>query len=250
VTDGHHASVIHDAGTEAYFDAHVPEYSVGRLSHVERFLRRHAGPNSSLIDLGCGTGNTLEHLRTATPIAHVAGLDVSAACLAVTRERLGCVTHHGSIYDPRVVDAVGSRFDFALLAAVLHHLIGGTRTESRRYARMALQHAARMLKPGGHLLVVEPIFYPPRAMDAVFYVKKAVSHATTRRIPILGYWNNIGAPVVSYYTNEQLADMVESVAGLAIEERHVDPVEPDRVFGRLIRKTDTTLIAQLEAGAP
>jgi len=241
--------IAHDAATEAYFDAHVPEYSVTRFAHVERFLHSHAGPGSSLIDVGCGTGNTLEHLRGATPIAHVAGLDVSSACLARTRERLGCRTYQGSIYDPRVVEAIGDRFDFALLSAVLHHLIGRTRSESRHYAQLAVQHAARLLKPGGHVLVVEPVFYPERAMDAVFYVKKAVSRVTARRIPILGYWNNIGAPVVSYYTHEQLVEMVGSAGGLAIRERHVDPVKSHALAGRFIRRTGTTLIAQLEPAA-
>ena len=44
--------IAHDAATEAYFDAHVPEYSVTRFAHVERFLHSHAGPGSSLIDVG------------------------------------------------------------------------------------------------------------------------------------------------------------------------------------------------------
>jgi glycosyltransferase involved in cell wall biosynthesis/SAM-dependent methyltransferase len=241
------SGVREDVATAAYFDAHVPEYSIKRLAHVAGFLDRHAGPGSSLIDLGCGTGNTLEHLQASTPPAIVAGLDVSARCLERTRQRLGCATYQGSIYDPGIVDAIEDRFDFALLSAVLHHLIGRTRTESRRYARLALQNAARLLRPGGHLLVVEPIFYPSRAMDAVFHVKKATSRLTTRRIPVLGYWNNIGAPVVSYYTNEQLADMVTSVGGLTIVERHIDPAPPAPFVGRIIRKTDTTLIARLDA---
>jgi SAM-dependent methyltransferase len=239
---------LKDAATAAYFDAYIPEYSLERLAHVVDFLRRRAAPEASLIDLGCGTGNTLAELQAATPVADVAGLDVSARCLARTRERLGCVTYHGSIFDPGIVDAVGRRFDFALLAAVLHHLIGRTRTESRRYAQRALENAARLLLPGGHLLVLEPIFYPPRAMDAVFYVKKAVSRVTTHRVPILGYWNNIGAPVVSYYTNEELEEMVTSVDGLEIVERHAEPALLGSVLGRVIRKNDTTLVARSAPG--
>ena len=34
-----------------------------------------------------------------------------------------------------------------------------------------------------------------------------------KRINILGRWNNIGNPVVSYYTEEQLMSMVSSLDG-------------------------------------
>jgi SAM-dependent methyltransferase len=238
-------TAVRDEATAAYFDEHVPEYSVERLGRVAEFLRREAGPGSSLIDLGCGTGNTLAHLAQTTPVSEVAGLDVSARCLEKTRERVDCVTYEGSIFEPGVVEAVGRRFDFALLAAVLHHLIGRTRDDSRRHARAAVEHAAQLLAPGGHLLVLEPIFYPPLAMDAVFYAKKAVSRVTTRRVPILGYWNNIGAPVVSYYTDEELAEMVTAVPGLEIVEHHPDPADTGPILRRLIRKNDTTLVARL-----
>jgi ubiquinone/menaquinone biosynthesis C-methylase UbiE len=242
--DEERQTVLKDEATAAYFDSYVPEYGVERFARAADFLRREAGPGASLIDIGCGTGNTLAHLQAITPVTEVAGLDVSARCLEKTRERLGCVTYQGSIFDPSVVHAVGPRFDFAVLAAVLHHLIGRTRQESRGYARAALHNAARLLSPGGHLLVVEPSFHPPLAMDAVFYVKKAVSRLTTRRVPILGYWNNIGAPVVSYYTHEELREMLESVPGLEIVADHADAVTLGPLLGRVFRRDGTTLVAR------
>jgi SAM-dependent methyltransferase len=250
MAEGSAQTSVRDEATAAYFDSHVPEYSVERLERVAEFLRREAGPGSSLIDLGCGTGNTLAHLVATTPVEDVAGLDVSARCLERTREQVGCVTYEGSVFEPGVVDAVGRRFDFAVLAAVLHHLIGPTRAASRRYARAALDNAARLLVPGGHLLVLEPIFYPTLAMDAVFYAKKAVSRITTRRVPMFGYWNNIGPPVVSYYTNEELAAMVEAVPGLRIVEHHADRASLGPLLGRVIRKDDTTLVARLSSAPP
>lgn len=234
-----------DEATIAYFDSYVPEYSVERLEHAVAFLRGHAGPESSLIDLGCGVGNTLDHIVNVTGVTDVAGLDVSAQCLARTRERIpNCETFEASIFDEALPAIVSRRFDVAVVAAVLHHLIGRTRAESRQYAMTALRNARQILRPGGHLILIEPVFYPPRAMDAVFYLKKSVSRVTPRRIPVFGYWNNIGAPVVSYYTNEELEGWLKETGFADVVDRHIEPDDMGRVLGTVLRKTNTTIIAR------
>ena len=98
-----------DEATAAYFDSHVPEYSVERLNRAVEFIQAHADPGASLIDLGCGTGNTLAHLHDQTPIAEVAGLDVSARCLEIARQRTSCETYLGSIFDRSIVPAMVGR---------------------------------------------------------------------------------------------------------------------------------------------
>lgn len=235
---------IDDAATAAYFDEHVPEYSVERLEPTADFIRRHAGPSASLVDLGCGAGNTLEYLREATGVTDIAGLDVSRNLLERTRERLGCATYYGSIFDEDFVDSIGRSFDFVVIAAVLHHLIGKTRKESRELAKRALANSARLLHEGGHVVVLEPIFYPSIAMDAVFYLKKGVSRVTSKRVGVGGYWNNIGAPVVSYYTNEELIDMIGGTPGLEVVESEIKPDKLGPVVDLVLRKTNTTVAAR------
>ncbi len=66
------------------------------------------------------------------------------------------------------------------------------------------------MRPGGALFVLEPVFYPALTMSLVFYVKRAVTTITTRRVQLFDRWNNLGAPVVSYYTNEELRRMTEA----------------------------------------
>jgi SAM-dependent methyltransferase len=200
-----------DAGTEAYFDSRTPEYdAASRFARGAEWIRGHAVEGSSLVEVGCGSGNVLAYLRAATGVRRLAGIDVSPRCLERARARVGCETHQGSILDADLVARLAERFDFAVLGAVLHHLVGGTRRASRERARLALAHALSLVRPGGHAIVVEPVFHPQWAMGLVFYAKRAVAAVTSRRLELFDRWNNLGAPLVSYYTNEELVRMIEA----------------------------------------
>jgi SAM-dependent methyltransferase len=237
------AAAPQDAKTVRYFDEHAPEYSVERLEFAASAVAKRAGEGASLVDLGCGAGNTLAHMLEVTPVTDALGVDVSETLLERCRELAGCPTQVGSIFDPQLPAQIGRRFDFAVVAAVLHHLIGPTRSRSRAYARRAIRNALALLEPGGHLIVVEPVFAPRLAMDAVFYVKQAISSVTTRRVFVGDhYWTNFGAPVVSYYGNEELEAMLEG-EGAHVVEREIVP-EAMGSLNLILSKTNTTLVAQ------
>jgi SAM-dependent methyltransferase len=242
------AGVHEDADTVAYFDEHVPEYSTGRLSFPAEFIRRHPAGDPAIVDIGCGAGNTLAYLRDATGVEALCGIDVSERLLERTRELVpGCETHLGSILDDALVERVGQRFDFAVIAAVLHHLIGKSRRESRGLASRAVLNALALLRPGGHLIVVDEAFSPARVVDGVFYVKKAVTRLTARRVGLFGYWNNIGPPVVSYYTREQLFDMVAAGGRTELVDSRVEPERLGKGASVLLRKANVTIVSRKSA---
>ena len=234
-----------DAGTEAYFDTRTPEYDAARFAPATEWIGRLATGDSTLVDVGCGSGNVLAYLREATGLQRLAGLDVSPRYLEQARERVGCETHQGSILDPGVVATLGGRFDFAVLGAVLHHLVGRTRRASRERARLALGNALSLVRPGGHLLVLEPVFYPPWMMDVVFYVKTLAVTLTSRRLELFDQWNNLGLPVVSYYTNEELHRMVtDDPRAELLELRSVPAYRSSLQRAAGIRREDTTLVVR------
>ncbi len=96
-------------------------------------------------DLGCGTGANLPLI--APHVARVIGVDVSDDMLAAARGRAAGMTNvdlrRGAL-EALPIDA--GTLDAALLMLVLHHVASPA---------LVLAEAARVLKPGGRLLIVD-----------------------------------------------------------------------------------------------
>ena len=108
-------------------------------------LAAFAWPDWTVGDLGCGTG--LVSASLAPFVAHVIAVDTSAAMLQAAKKRLhgfdNVDLRRGEIEALPVDDA---RLDAATLMLVLHHV-----PEPER----ALAEVARVLKPGGCLIIVD-----------------------------------------------------------------------------------------------
>jgi ubiquinone/menaquinone biosynthesis C-methylase UbiE/DNA-binding transcriptional ArsR family regulator len=142
------------AAAQAYFRAHAAQWDRIRKLHVtddavEDAIRAALGdkPFRSLLDLGTGTGRMLELF--GPEIERGLGLDLSLDMLQLARDRLeraglkNCSVRQGDIYD---LPLANDSFDVVILHQVLHFLDDGAR---------AIHEAARVLRPGGRLLVVD-----------------------------------------------------------------------------------------------
>ena len=138
---------------QAYFRAHAAEWDRIRKLHVtdaavEEAIRAALAdkPFRSLLDLGTGTGRMLELF--GPEIERGLGLDLSLDMLLLARDRLeraglkNCSVRQGDIYD---LPLANDSFDVVILHQVLHFLDDGAR---------AIHEAARVLRPGGRLLVI------------------------------------------------------------------------------------------------
>ena len=139
---------------QAYFRAHAEEWDRIRELHVADAAVEEAivaaladQPFRSLLDLGTGTGRILELL--APHLERGLGIDLSPAMLSVARARLDraglrqCSVRHADIFD---LPVPRDSFDVVIVHQVLHFLDDGAR---------AIREAARVLRPGGRLLVVD-----------------------------------------------------------------------------------------------
>jgi ubiquinone/menaquinone biosynthesis C-methylase UbiE/DNA-binding transcriptional ArsR family regulator len=139
---------------QAYFKEHASEWDAIRSLHVTEDEVEQAmldalgdGPFDYLVDLGTGTGRMLELFASRTN--HAVGIDVNRDMLAYARAKLEaanlnhCQVRQGDLFSLSFADG---EVDAVVLHQVLHFLDDPA---------SALSEAARILGPGGKLLVVD-----------------------------------------------------------------------------------------------
>ena len=148
---------------EAYFRDNAESWDKLRSLHIdEAEVEKAIGsllPDSgieNLLDLGTGTGRSLELLSART--SHGTGIDLSREMLSIARTRLEqadcghCHVRQENLYQlPFAADA----FDAVTIHQVLHFL-----DEPGR----AVTEAARVLAPGGRLVIID---FLPHSMETL-----------------------------------------------------------------------------------
>lgn len=104
-----------------------------------------AGP-ARVLDAGCGTGGFIRMLRAARPEWTVTGADLSPLAVALARERTGATIVEASLTALPFPD--GSH-DAVTTGDVLYHIAD---------TAAALRELARVLRPGGVVVVNEPAY--------------------------------------------------------------------------------------------
>lgn len=143
-----------EATAQAFFENHAADWDRIRALHVaerevEAAMREALGdgPFHFLLDLGTGTGRTLELF--ADRFERGLGIDVNQAMLAYARAKLktnGCTrtqVRHGDIYALSLADR---QADAIVMHQILHFLSDPS---------LAIREATRVLAPGGRLLIVD-----------------------------------------------------------------------------------------------
>jgi len=152
---------VRAASAEAYFGAIADDWDNIRALHfpneaIEQALLEAAGPGpfNRIIDLGTGTGRMLVLFAPLTDEAE--GLDLSHQMLTVARANLARAgVTHAQVRQGDVNDTPfdNNSADLVIIHQVLHF------TEN---PAAVLTEAARLLRPGGRLLVVD---FAPHTLD-------------------------------------------------------------------------------------
>ena len=154
---------------QAYFKEHASEWDVIRSLHVaeddvEQAMldTLGAGPFDYFVDLGTGTGRMLELFASRSKRA--VGVDINRDMLAYARTKLEaanlshCQVRQGDLFSLSFADG---EVDAVVLHQVLHFLDDPA---------SALSEAARILGPGGKLLVVD---FAPHELE---FLREAHAH--------------------------------------------------------------------------
>jgi ArsR family transcriptional regulator len=143
-----------ESAAQSYFREHAADWDRIRTLYVSEAAVEGAiadaltgAPFKMFVDLGTGTGRMLEMF--ADRYERGLGLDVNKSMLAYARSKLNTSgfahadVRHGDIYDLTLPDGVA---DGVVMHQVLHYL-----SEPAH----AVREAARILAPGGRLLIVD-----------------------------------------------------------------------------------------------
>lgn len=119
---------------------------------VERLFE--LGASGRMLDLGCGPAHMAIMICEARPQAHVTGLDLAHHMLRVARDNVDASAHAGRIElvhgDAKDVAFERDSYDTVYSNTILHHIPD---------PRPFLAEAARLVKPGG-VLLVRDLFRP------------------------------------------------------------------------------------------
>jgi len=157
IRDGERLATVKRARAERaqdYFSRNASEWDELRRLHVsdaavEKALLRLVGkgPVDSLLDLGTGTGRVLQLLSDV--YRRAVGIDASRDMLSVARANLdkaGIVKASVRQGDILNLPLEAQDFDLVIIHQVLHFL---------DQPELAIAEAARVLRPGGRLLIVD-----------------------------------------------------------------------------------------------
>lgn len=115
----------------------------GRRELLKLLIGKH-NKKIKILDVGCGTGETLTFLNSAYPNSDLFGVDNSSVAIKFSKSR-----GHKKIYS-RLANKLGFKrnlFDYVLFLDVLEHI---------KDDQAAINEAKRVLKKGGKIIITSP----------------------------------------------------------------------------------------------
>ena len=137
-----------DLSEIAAYDARMAEFRDVDAENREILELLNLPAGAAVLEIGCGTGR-FARAAAAAELA-VTAIDVSARMLEFLAQRTKpeIATQHAGFL---TMDFPAARFDAAVSGAALHHLPDA-------WKLVALRNVARVLKPGGQLMLRDVVF--------------------------------------------------------------------------------------------
>ena len=182
-----------------------------------------------IIELGCGAARLARELLARYPATRVTGLEVDAIQharnLAAPAERLRFIAAGA-----QAIPLPDAQFDLALMLKSLHHV-------PQSIMDQALVEVHRVLRPGGHLYVSEPVFAGAlNEITRLFNDEQAVraaAQAALDRALATGAWAQVAErrfDMPAHFAD--FAAFERRMLDVTFAERHLDSELRERVRAR------------------
>jgi len=142
-----------DVSKKYYEKAAENLYTIGDRKFVVDFLEEFVPTNGRILEIGCGTGEVVKHLRKDLLYA---GLDSSGYAIKEAKNKYSKNSKirfaEGELGE---IDFPKEYFDAVLAIFVVEHL---------ENPKFTLQEISKVLRPGGHLIILAPNFDWPLSL--------------------------------------------------------------------------------------
>ena len=203
-----------------------PRVERDELSVLNRLVPLAA---QDIIELGCGAARLARELLARYPATRVTGLEVDAIQharnLAAPAERLRFIAAGA-----QAIPLPDAQFDLALMLKSLHHV-------PQSIMDQALAEVHRVLRPGGHLYVSEPVFAGAlNEITRLFNDEQAVraaAQAALDRALATGAWAQVAErrfDMPAHFAD--FAAFERRMLDVTFAERHLDGELRERVRAR------------------
>lgn len=147
---------LYDVQVETLFYGTAEAMRRAGLRCVAEAMRGRDQRATALVDIGCGTGRLLRQIRLAYPALELTGLDLSKPYLAeAERHMAGLRPARFVVANAETTGLADASQDIATTVFLFHELPNDVR-------RRLIREMARVLKPGGTLVVVDSLQYGDR----------------------------------------------------------------------------------------
>lgn len=211
--------VLTDEGIKEFFDSNSETYETSYLDGTKPYWNvkcQYIDNNFNdiqLLDIGCGSGGFLRHCNQRVDVDELVGIDISGGMLPEEPQN-DIAYFKASAPD---LPFSPNSFDVINLTSVLHHMVGGSRADSKKRARETLSRTFDLLRPGGLLLLTE-LFYeghviPQSTSWILFQMFKHFPNLSAKLDPS-------AAPglVTNFYTRDELRALIEETGGHTIHK--------------------------------
>lgn len=142
---------LYDVQVETLFYGSAAAMRRAALRPIGEFLRGRDQRRSSLLDIACGTGRLLRDIRLVYPALRLTGLDLSPSYLSEARRHLGGLRPATLLTaNAEAIPLDDASQDIVTCVFLFHELPPEVR-------RTVAREMARVLKPGGLLVLVDSL---------------------------------------------------------------------------------------------
>jgi ubiquinone/menaquinone biosynthesis C-methylase UbiE len=142
---------LYDTQVEVLFNGSANAIRRQALPHLHEIFAGRDQRKLKVIDIGCGTGRFIDALKQVWPKLPVFGIDLSEAYVKHAKRHLRCWSRvHLSVANAESLPVADDSQD-ALISIFLFHEL------PPKVRRAVLRECARVLKPGGRLVLVDSL---------------------------------------------------------------------------------------------